>query len=182
MARAKEINCEQDTIICPTLEGLCQGETSMAWLPPQRFCSSTTTQGCPRADDCKLAGSAQFMSRRTIYPVIHLREHCSKAHLPVLCWTVGALRRRRQPAQLSLFSCHRKHSWWSKHSAFPQWPRAPVTGGKRRLIQVPLSILQTTVDKAIPPFIKAAQLVLIAGISDALWPNNNLLSFCCMCH
>lgn len=142
----KEINCEQDTIICPTLERLCQGETSMAWLPPQRFWSSTTSQGCPGADDSKLAWSVQFMNRRAIYPIIHLREHLRWEQLPGLCWTVGPLRRRRKPAQLNLFSCHGKYSWWSKH--FSQ--RALVTGGKRRLVQVSLSTLQTTGDKATP--------------------------------
>lgn len=63
-------------------------------------------------------------------------------------------------------------------------PKAKGSGDrrKRRPFQVSLSTLQTTENKATPSFIKAARLVLIDGISDALLPNNNLLSFCCTCY
>lgn len=52
---------------------MCQGETSMLRLPPQRFRSPCTIHGCPGADDSKLAWSVQFMNRRAIYPKIHLK-------------------------------------------------------------------------------------------------------------
>lgn len=55
------------------LEKLCQGKTSMAWLPPQRFCSSTTIHGCPGAGNRKLAWPVQFTNTRAIYPTIHLK-------------------------------------------------------------------------------------------------------------
>lgn len=139
----------------------------MVWLPPQRICSSSTIHGCPGADGSKLAWSVRAMNRRAIYPTIHLKGMLLKgtSSLPLLdcgCSEEEEAASTTEPLLLS----------WKAQLVIQSLGLSPKAKSssdrrKRRLLQVPVSTLQSTADKATASFTKAAWLVLIACISDA---------------
>lgn len=154
----------------------------MAWLPPQTFWSSTAIHGCPGAHDTKLAWSAQFMNRRAIYPTIHLKGTLLKgtSSCPLLgcgCSEEEEAASTTEPLLLA----------WKAQLGIQTLSLSPKTkgSGDRREKEALPSISLNTANHSRQSntlIYQGSMACALAAISDALWLNNNLLSFCCTCY